>query len=130
MILERTLALLLIATLPLGGLGCGMDFVATGDPGGSGAPGAGGRPAAGGTAGGGAGDAGAAGAAGEAAPGKGDAAAAPEAATTVIVGVGAGSIVDAGGLAICRERGTACAVTTECCAGLSCKGEDEDRRCD
>jgi len=121
MILERTLTLLSIAMLPLGTICCGMDAVATGDPSASGAPGAGGRPAAG--------DAGATGAAANGI-GKGDGAAASEAPTTIIVGVGSGSVADAGGLAICRASGATCSVGTDCCPGLSCTGEDEERHCD
>lgn len=114
MIVERTLAMLVIATLPLGALCCGMEAVATGDPGASGAPGAGGRPAAGN--------------AGTAAPGS-DPATATETTTSVSVGADSGSTADAAGPAICRASGAACTVTADCCPGLSCSGEDEDRRC-
>jgi hypothetical protein len=116
MIIERTLARLLVAMTPLGALACGMDAVGAGDRGVSAPTGAPGRPA---------------GSAGGAATGNGDAAAAPDPTTSVaaVADSGAGSAADAAALTTCVAQGGWCAVTAECCAGLSCDGEDENRRC-
>ena len=114
MILERTFVRLAIALSTLGALGCGMEAVPTGEPSAAGTPATGGRPAAA--------DAGAA------APATGNATGS-ETTTSVIVGADGGSTADAGGLASCTRKGATCAVTSDCCAGLSCTGEDENRRC-
>jgi hypothetical protein len=118
MFLHRSLALLVSATLPLGSMGCGMYQVGTGEaaPTDADAHAKASHPADTDT------DTDAH--APAPTPADADTDAGTDAATSVNV-----SSADSGNLPTCRPSGAACTGTADCCGGLSCTGDEDERRC-